>query len=90
MEIGAIAAVDNFTYLCSNNGEIVSEDSVRLGTAARAFRCLWSAFFDNKSLSVEIKRGVYYAVMMLTLLYGSETWVVKSSGMKRLEGSTFR
>jgi len=89
LENGAIAAVDNFTYLGSNitnDGEIVSEVGARLGKAARAFGCLRSAIFDNKSLSVEIKRGVYQAVVMSTLLYGSETWVVKSPGLKRLEG----
>jgi len=54
-----------YIYLGSNiihNGEIFSEVGARLGKAARAFRCLWSAIFDNKSLSVEIKRGVYHAV----------------------------
>ena len=37
-------------------------------------------------LSVQIKRGVYYAVVMSMLLYGSETWVVKGPSMRRLEG----
>jgi len=40
LENGVIAAVDSFTYLgCSitNDGEIVSEVSARLGKAARAF-----------------------------------------------------
>ena len=89
LENGAIAAVDNFTYLGSNitnDGEIVSEASAGLGKAARAFGCLRSAIFDNKSLSVDVKRGVYHAVVMSTLLYGSETWVVKSPSMKCLDG----
>jgi len=89
LENGAIAAVDNFTYLGSNitnNGEIVREVSARLGKAARAFGYLRSAIFNNRSLSVDVKRGVYNTVVMSTLLYGSETWVVKSPSMKRLEG----
>jgi len=88
LENGAIAALDNFTYLDSNitnDDEIVSKVSARLGKAARAFRCLRSAIFDNTSLSVDSKRGVCHAVVMSTLLYGSETWVVKSPSMKRLE-----
>ena len=43
LESGVIAAVDNFTYLgnhITNDGEVVSEVSVRLGKAARAFGCL--------------------------------------------------
>ena len=35
---------------------------------------------------MDIKKGVYHAVVMLALLYGSETWVVKSPNMKWLEG----
>ena len=89
LEDGVIAAVDNFTYLgsnISNDGEIVTEVSARLGKAARAFGCLRSSIFDNKELGVQIKRGVYCAVVLSTLLYGSETWVVKGPSMRRLEG----
>ena len=83
LESSAIAAVDKFTYLESNiinDGKVVSEVSARLGKAARAFGCLQSSIFDSQVLSVQIKRGVYCAVLMSTLLYGSdlETWAVKS------------
>ena len=83
-----IAAVDNFTHLGSdiiNDGEVVNEVSVRLGKAARAFGCWRSSIFDNRGLSVMIKREVYRAVVLSTLLYGSETWVVKSPSIRRLE-----
>ena len=52
LKSGVIAAVDNFTYLGSNitnDGEVVSEVSVRLGKAARAFGCLRSFIFDNRA-----------------------------------------
>ena len=58
--------------------------SARLGKAARAFGCVQSSIFDSQALSVQIKRGVYGAVVMSTLLHGSERWAVKSP---RLEGS---
>ena len=86
LENGAIAAVTYLGSNITNDGEIVSEVSARLGKAARAFRCLRSAIFDNRSLSVDVKRGVYHAVVMSTLLYGSEAWMVKSPSMKHLEG----
>jgi len=57
LENGTIVAVDNFTYLGSNitnDGEIVSEVSARVGKAARAFGCLQSVIFDNRSLSVDV------------------------------------
>ena len=43
LEIGVTAAVDNFTYLGSNitnDTEVVSEVTVTLEKAARAFGCL--------------------------------------------------
>jgi len=89
LESGEIAVVDNFTYLGSNmtnDSEVANKVSTRLGKAARAFGCLRSSIFDNRSLSVQIKRGVYRAVVMSTLLYGSETWAVKSPSIRRLEG----
>ena len=85
LENGVIAAVDNFTYLGSNitnDGEVIIEVSVRLGKAARAFGCLRSSIFDNRGLSVMI---VYHAVVLSSLLYGSETWVVKSPSIRHLE-----
>ena len=84
LNAGVMAAVDNFTYLGSNitnDGEVTNEVGVRLGKAARAFGCLRSSIFDNQTLSVHIRRDVYHA----TLLYGSETWAVKSPGVRRLE-----
>ena len=76
LEDGVIAAVDSFTYLGSNitiDDEIVNEVSSKLGKAARALGCMRSSIFDNMSLSVQIKRGVYHAVVMSTLLYRLET-----------------
>ena len=86
LKSGEIAAVDNFTYLGSNitnDGKVAKEVSARMGKAARAFGC---SIFDNRSLSVQIKRGVYQAVAMSTLFNGSETWVVKSLSIRQLEG----
>ena len=33
---------------------------------------------DSQTLSVHIRRGVYHTMVLSALLYGSETWVVKS------------
>ena len=88
LESGVIAAVDNFTYLGSditNDGKVANEMSARLGKSARVFVCLKSSIFDNWALIVQIKRGVYHAVVMSTLLYGSEIWAVKSASLRQLE-----
>ena len=47
------------------------------------FGCLCQ--FVNKSLSVGARRCVYLSTVVATLLYGSETWPVKSDQIKRLE-----
>lgn len=43
----------------------------RIAKASRAFGCLRRAIFQDRNLSVETKRQVYRAAV---LLYGAETW----------------
>ena len=59
------------------------------GKASRAFSCLQTAVFQSQQFSVKIKREVYHAVVLPTLLYhhyGVETWTVKADCLKRLKG----
>ena len=67
LEDGIMAVVDN-----TNDNEVANKAGVRLGRTARAFGCLQSSIFDNWEPCVQIKRGVYHAVMMSSLLYGSQ------------------
>ena len=86
---GEIATVEDFTYLGSNiirDGELHGEVAVRLGKASRAFACLRSSIFCSKQLSVAIKREVYRAVVLSTLMYGAETWTVKVDSVRRMRG----
>ena len=81
--------MEDFTYLGSNisrDGEVKSEVVTRLGKASRAFGCLRAAVFQNSQLSTDIKREVYRAVVLSTLLYGAETWTVKAESVRRLSG----
>ena len=48
------------------------------------FGCLLSSIFANRSLSIAIKRCVYTAIVVSTLLYGAETWAVKAPQMRRI------
>ena len=77
MQDSVIAAVDNFMYLGSiitNDGEIVNEVIVRLGKAARAFRCLRLSIFDDRGLSVQTKTccGDIYLVVWIRDKGGEE------------------
>ena len=89
LNAGEIATVDDFMYFGSNisrDGEVKGEVAVRLGKASRAFGCLRSAVLQNQKFSVKIKREVYRSVVLLTLLYGAETWTVKAESVRRLRG----
>ena len=47
---------------------------------------VWSSIIHNKQLSMAIKRGVYHAVVLPTLLYGAEAWRVKADSVRRMRG----
>ena len=86
---GEIAMVEDFTYLGSNisrDCEVKSEIVTRIGKASRAFGCLKAAWFQNSQLSTDIKREVYRAVVLSTLLYSAETWTVKAESVRKLSG----
>ena len=85
---GFIDAVEDFQYLgscISSDGELVKEVSGRLAKAARMFGCLRSSIFVNGSLFIAIKRCVYTAIVVSTLLYGAETWAIKAPQVRRLQ-----
>ena len=87
---GEIATVEDFTYLgskISSDGEVKSEIVTRISKASRAFGCLKAAVFQNSQLSTDIKREVYRAVVLSTLLYGAETWTVKAENVRRIPQS---
>ena len=80
--------VSSFVYLGScitMDCEIREEISSRIGKAAKAFGCLRNSIFRNKHLSTDTKRSVYKAVVLPILLYGSETWTVKSDNLRHLQ-----
>ena len=84
---GTIEVVDNFPYL----GSILHRDGtptvdVRscIAKASRVFGELLHPIFNNSSLSLQTKQLVYTGVVIPTLLYGSETWAVKATDLRRL------
>ena len=73
--------VREFPYLgniISEDGEVYRDVKIKIAKAARAFGCLKKSIFTNLHLSVSVKRAVYKAVVLTTLLYGSECWAVKA------------
>ena len=88
VEGGEVGLVEQFQYLgsiISDDGELYAELTGQLAKAAKMFGSLHQSIFTNKSLSVKVRRCVYLSTVVVTLLYGSETWAVKADQMRRLE-----
>ena len=83
-----IECVPDFKYLGSvvdGRGGIMKEVKERIAKASRAFGALKEPVFRDKNLSLATKRLVYKAVVLATLLYGSETWTTKRDAVRKLE-----
>ena len=81
-------SVDNFKYL----GSIVSKDcsmepelSVRIAKANSAFNKLNKRLWSKSGIRLETKVMVYRAVVLSSLLYGSEAWTLKAKEIRQLE-----
>ena len=68
-----------FTYLESiitNNGYIDDEIERRMVKDNASFGRLRQRLWNNHHVSMRVKRKIYHAVMLSTLLYGAEAWTV--------------
>ena len=83
-----LETVERFSYLgshLSSNANIEDEVQYRLRCASSAFGKLRKRVFDDHDLRVSTKLRVYQAVVLPTLLYGSETWTTYRRNIKALE-----
>ena len=81
-------AVEHFTYL----GSVISSDATvskdldnRLSKASSSFGRLSKRVWQSHSLRLSTKIQVYRAVVVPTLLYGAETWVLYRKQIRLLE-----
>ena len=80
--------VQQFTYLgctISSDARIDKEIDNRLAKANRAFGRLYKRVWENRHLKRTTKISVYRAIVLSTLLYGSESWVTYRSHIRLLE-----
>ncbi|PFX21890.1 hypothetical protein AWC38_SpisGene13625 [Stylophora pistillata] len=83
-----LSSVDHFSYLgscLSCKADLDVETQVRLKSASAAFCSLRDRVFDIRNLYTNTKIKVYKAVILPTLLYGSEAWTTYSRHLKSLE-----
>ena len=79
--------MDKFTYLSSilsRSVHIEDETDARIAKASVAFGRLRSSVWECKGVSLAMKLSVYYAIILTTLLYASETWTVYQRHTKKL------
>jgi len=80
--------VTHFPYLgshLSSSVDIDDEIQYRIRCAGTTFGRLRTRVFKNKDLRADTKLLVYKAVVIPTLLYGSETWTTYRRHLKSLE-----
>lgn len=83
----ALVNVDKFTYLgstLSQSANIDNEVSARLAKASAAFGRLTDKVWNRCGITIQTKLKVYKAVIIPTLLYGSESWTVYSRHANKL------
>ena len=88
IEGAPLNTVEHFTYL----GSIILDDATvtrdvenRISKASRSFGRLKKRVWKNHSLRMSTKIMVYRAVVVTTLLYGAEAWVLYRKQVQLLE-----
>ena len=82
-----LGVVEDFTNLgstISSNLSLDTELNKRIGKAAATLAPLGRRVWDNTMLTISTKIMVYQACVLSTLLYGSETWILYSHQVRKL------
>jgi len=80
--------VQSFKYvggLITADGEMKEEIEQRMKAASTAFGGLRAKLFNDKKMAKKVKIRVYESLILAILLYGSETWNVRTEEAKKLE-----
>ena len=80
--------VDHFKYLgsiISNDGTLDKEINTRICKASQALGRLRVRVLNQHNIHKSTKLKVYKAIVLTTLLYGSETWTLHKKHLKQLE-----
>lgn len=83
-----LKVVHQFSYLgcvISSDAKIDKEVDNRLAKANSAFGRLYKRVWNNSNLKRDTKVSVYKAVVLTTLLYGTESWVTYRCHLSLLE-----
>ena len=86
IKCGSLKVSKNFTYLGVNiNNELKDNTEIKIRTQkATAQMGALKDFFRNKHISKKTKYKIYMAIPLSTLLWGSESWTLSNSIIKKL------
>ncbi|BHF60509.1 hypothetical protein SprV_0100347400 [Sparganum proliferum] len=82
-----LQVVHNFTYMgsaLSRNTKIDDEVTRRISKASQSFGRLQNTVWSRHGLQLSAKLKMYNAVILPTLLYGVESWIVYTKQARRL------
>ena len=85
--------MDDFEYLgstISNNCSLDKEVNVRISKASRSFSSLYQVLWRQRGVKIMTKMRILKAVMLPTLLYGSESWIPLAPHIKCLQSFVMR
>ena len=74
----------------SENGRMENKLERRIDRAATVLGAVRRTVFENRELSSEAKMTVYNAVVVPTLVYGCEAWVLKDRDKTRLQSAEMK
>ena len=83
----ALEEVESFPYLSSEIGEstvVEKEVAVKVKKASTVYQMLRRKIFRSRNLSKATKVHVFRTMVMLVLLYGTETWPVMQKDIRKL------
>ena len=83
-----LKTVEAFKYLgsvISSDGSLDKEISSRISKASQALGRLRTRVLNQHNIRLSTKLKVYRAVVLTSLLYGSETWTIYKRQLKKLE-----
>ena len=78
--------VQMFKYLGSNvtaKGDVVDEVEYRINEGQKVLGAV-NRVFKSRNVGLNVKKCVYERVIVLTVLYGAETWGLRESERKKL------
>ena len=86
-------SVLEFTYLgstISSDGCIDDEIQRRMAKASASFGRLRQRLWNHHHVSMRVKGKIYRAIVLSTLLYGAEAWIVYRREVKKLHSFMMR